>query len=71
MMKCKHYKKCGNYTENKSGICDYCLMAKYNLEGRYDSCDQEGMGDRYINENHVLKILDKLEQKIEKLKKVV
>lgn len=48
--------------DDAGDICDYCLAAKYGLEGRHDACDGEGLGPQYVELEAALKALRRAER---------
>ena len=54
--------KCGNFMLDEYEICDDCLLSKYKLRGRYDSCDLEGLGHTYYTGEDVIIVLREAEK---------
>lgn len=49
--------RCGFFMPNGYELCDNCLLARFNLQPRHDSCDQIGLGPRSIDEDMVVAAL--------------
>ena len=49
----------GYYVPDDVDICDRCLLVEYELlhKARHDSCDHEGMGPEYYEEDDVIAAL--------------
>jgi len=60
--KCINFSKCHHYTNNKSGLCNYCIMDKYHLwDLRTFCCDDINCMNPKIREEDVVRILDSVE----------
>jgi hypothetical protein len=60
---------CYNFVEKDGSVCDFHLLEQYGLQAhlRYDSCDQMGLGPRFVEEDLVVKALRHAEDLCESL----